>query len=58
MIVVPFLGINLRLKLSVSTALAVAGEIMYWTGTLMIGKEVWRKYKEWLKSGKWLENKK
>lgn len=55
---VPFLGIDLKFKLSVATALAITGEIFYWIGVLLIGREAWKKYKAFLKSGSWLEKKK
>lgn len=56
--VIPFLGIDLKFKLSILTVLAIAGEISYWIGVLLIGKEAWKKFKELLKSGSWLEKKK
>jgi hypothetical protein len=56
LLVVPFFGgINLREKISFSAAILVIGEILYWVGVLLIGKELWKKYKIWLRSGKWLE---
>lgn len=56
--VIPFLGIDLKIKLSIVTAMAVTGEIFYWIGVLLIGREAWKKYKAFLKSGSWLEKKK
>ena len=55
---IPFLGIDLKFKLSILTALAITGEVFYWIGVLLIGKEAWKKFKELLKSGNWLEKKK
>lgn len=55
--VVPFLGINLKIKISLFTILAVIGETFYWAGILLVGKEAWKKYKAFLKSGSWLEKK-
>jgi hypothetical protein len=31
---------------------------MFWVGTILIGKEVWNKYKTYIKSGEWLNKKK
>ena len=56
--VIPFVGIDLKFKLSIATALAVAGEVFYWIGVLLVGKEAWKRYKAFLKSGSWLEKKK
>ncbi len=55
---IPFLGFDLKFKLSIATALAITGEISYWVGILLIGKEAWKRYKAFLKSGSWLEKKK
>jgi len=41
-----------------STTLVVVGEVSFWVGTILIGKDVYLKFKEKLKSGEWLEKKK
>lgn len=56
--VMPFLGLDLKSALSYSTVIIIAGEAMFWIGTLLVGKEVWLKFKNYIKSGNWLEKKK
>jgi len=54
----PFIGLDMKALLSYSTIIIIAGEAMFWIGTLLVGKEVWNKYKNYIKSGSWLEKKK
>jgi hypothetical protein len=54
----PFISMGTKSKIKVSTVLIICGEIMFWGGTILIGKEVWNKYKSYIKSGKWLNKKK
>ena len=53
----PFVPIELKAKIALTTTLIVFGEICFWLGTILIGKEVYIKFKEKLKSGKWLGTK-
>jgi hypothetical protein len=46
------------LKIVLSTALLVVGEVSFWLGTILIGKDVYLKFKEKLKSGDWFGKKK
>jgi hypothetical protein len=54
----PFFHIETKLKIAVSTGLLIAGETTFWVGTLFLGKEVWNKYKAFLKSAYWPNKKK
>ncbi len=54
----PFIRFETKLKITLSTILVIFGETIFWVGTVLIGKEVWNKYKSYLKSGKWLNKKK
>ena len=55
---VPFIPMDAKIKIALTTAFIVAGEAMFWLGVILIGKEVYLKFKEKLKSGEWLEKKK
>jgi hypothetical protein len=55
---VPFISMDAKVKIALTTAFIVAGEVMFWLGVILIGKEVYLKFKEKLKSGEWLEKKK
>ena len=54
----PFFPFETKLKITLSTILIIFGETIFWIGTVLIGKEVWNKYKSYLKSGEWLNKKK
>ena len=54
----PFVSINTKVKIALTTAFIIGGEVMFWVGTLLIGKDVYLKFKAKLKSGEWLEKKK
>lgn len=54
----PFFSIETKVKIALSTAFVIGGEVLFWVGTLLIGKDVYLKFKAKLKSGEWLEKKK
>jgi hypothetical protein len=54
----PFVSMDMKVKIALSTTLIVAGEVCFWAGTILIGKDVYLKFKEKLKSGEWLGKKK
>jgi hypothetical protein len=54
----PFVSMDTKVKIALSTILIIVGEVSFWVGTILIGKEVYLKFKEKLKSGVWLEKKK
>lgn len=54
----PFVALETKVKIVMSTVLMITGEVMFWVGTLLIGKDVYRKFMAKLKSGDWLEKKK
>ena len=54
----PFMSMDAKLKITLGTILIVAGEVLFWLGTILIGKEVYKKFMVLLKSGEWLNKKK
>jgi hypothetical protein len=54
----PFIAIGTKYKITISTALLIAGETTFWVGTIFLGKEVWNKYKSFIKSAYWPNKKK
>lgn len=58
LLAVPFLQVGPKFKITLTTVLIVVGEVMFWVGTILIGKDVYLKFKEKLKSGEWLNKKK
>ena len=55
--VVPFLDMESSAKITVSTVLLVIGEITFWTGGLLLGKELFTKYKAYFNPKNWFKKK-
>jgi hypothetical protein len=58
LLALPFITLDLNMKIVLSTALLVVGEVSFWLGTIFIGKDVYLKFKDKLKSGEWFGKKK
>ncbi len=54
----PFVSMDIKVKGVLITTLVIVGEVSFWVGTLLIGKEVYKKFMAKLKSGEWLGKKK
>jgi len=54
---VPFLDVNAKTKIIISTILFVLGEITFWVGGFLLGKELFNKYKAYLNPKNWFKNK-
>ncbi len=54
----PFVALDTKVKIVLTTVFMISGEVMFWVGTILIGKDVYRKFMAKLKSGDWLEKKK
>ena len=56
--IIPFFVSELRSKVvAVSTSLILM-EIVFWSGGLLVGKELFTKYKSYLNPRKWIKKKK
>lgn len=55
--VVPFLRISSGAKITFTTILFVTGEITFWTGGLLLGKELFTKYKSKMNPKNWVKTK-
>jgi len=49
----PFVSLDLKTKLAITPILLVVGEVMFWLGIVLIGKDVYLKFKAGLKSARW-----
>jgi len=56
--VIPFLDLETKTKVTVSTALLVAGEVLFWAGGILVGKELFTKYKSFLNPKNWFKKSK
>lgn len=51
--VIPFLNLEKGTKIIISTVLLVSGEIVFWSGGLLVGKELFTKYQSYLNPKNW-----
>jgi hypothetical protein len=51
--VVPFLHLAAGVKVTLTTVCIVSGEVLFWSGGLLVGKELFAKYKAYLNPVKW-----
>ena len=56
--VVPFLNIDGKTKVTVSTILFILGEVTFWGGGVLVGKELFTKYKSYLNPKNWFKKNK
>jgi hypothetical protein len=56
-IAVPFLNVDSKTKITISTILVVLGEVTFWIGGILLGKELFNKYKSYLNPKNWRKKK-
>jgi hypothetical protein len=56
-IAVPFLHVDSKTKITISTILVVLGEVTFWIGGILLGKELFNKYKSYLNPKNWRKKK-
>ena len=56
--VVPFLEIDNKTKITASTVIFILAEITFWSGGLLVGKELFSKYKSYFNPKNWFKKKK
>ncbi|RFU62083.1 transporter suffix domain-containing protein [Peribacillus glennii] len=54
-LVIPFLPFAVKTKVIISSAFAVIGEITFWIGGFILGKEMVRKYRKKLNPANWFK---
>ena len=52
---VPFLDIDAKAKITLTTIIIVIGEILFWSGGLLLGKELFTKYKSYFNPKNWFK---
>lgn len=55
--VYPFLDLESKVKITLSTVSLVIGEVLFWSGGLLVGKELFTKYKSWFNPKNWFKKK-
>jgi len=53
----PFLKIDTKIKISITTITFITAEITFWTGGILLGKEIFSKYKSYLNPKNWFKKK-
>jgi hypothetical protein len=51
--IIPFLGIDNKLKIFLSTLSIILGEVSFWAGGFLVGKELFAKYKTYFNPRNW-----
>ena len=54
---VPFLDVANKVKIAATTVLIILGEITFWVGGFLLGKEILNKYKAYLNPKTWFKKK-
>ncbi|RPH32701.1 MAG: transporter suffix domain-containing protein [Bacteroidales bacterium] len=54
---IPFLNLAGKTKLTVSTIVFIIAEVTFWSGGLLLGKELFTKYKSYLDPRNWFSKK-
>jgi hypothetical protein len=55
--VIPFLSLEGKLKISLSTLVFILAELLFWTGGILLGKELFAKYRAYLNPLNWFSTK-
>lgn len=58
LVIIPFGDFENKTKVTLSTISLVSGEILFWGGGLLVGKEIFAKYKRYFNPKNWLSSKK
>ncbi len=51
----PFLDMDAETKIKLGTILLIIGEVLFWSGGLLVGKELFTKYKSYFNPKKWFK---
>lgn len=57
LLIIPFIDITAKAKVTLSTISLIIGEIVFWSGGLLVGKELFTKYKSYLNPVNWFKKK-
>jgi hypothetical protein len=58
LIVLPFLPIPVSMKLGITPIIIIVGEIIFWIGGILVGKEIIMKYRRYFNPLYWLNRNK
>lgn len=55
--IIPFLNVDNTEKVTITTITFIVAEILFWSGGLLVGKELFTKYKTYLNPVNWFKKK-
>lgn len=55
LVAIPFMNIENKTKITLSTISLVLGEVLFWGGGLLVGKELFSKYKKYFNPKNWFK---
>jgi len=57
LLIVPFLNADGKTKATITTIAIIVGEVTFWVGGFLVGKELFRKYKSYFNPKNWFKKK-
>ncbi len=57
LLLIPFLEVEGKEKIQLSTITLIIGEVVFWSGGLVVGKEMFSKYKSYMNPRNWFKKK-
>ena len=57
LLLIPFIDTTDKNKVFITTACVIVAEILFWTGSLLLGKQIIDKYKSYLNPRNWFKKK-
>jgi len=57
LLAVPFLNVAGKTKITISTIAVILGEITFWVGGILLGKELFNKYKSYFNPLNWFKKR-
>lgn len=53
--VIPFMEMEAKTKITLSTISLIIGEVLFWVGGILVGKELFVKYKSYFNPKNWFK---
>jgi len=53
--IIPFLEMDAKTKITISTISLIIGEVLFWGGGLLVGKALFKKYKSYFNPKNWFK---
>lgn len=57
-VLTPFLHLDTKTKIAITTALVIIGNVTFYTGGFLVGRELFTKYKSYINPRNWFRKKK